>query len=61
MLALLFITLGADEKHPVLNRDNLKKPTQMQLSQKQETSSQVLGEFSKSRLNYQDFQKKFPS
>ena len=29
ILALLFITLGADEKYPVLNRDNLTIPIQL--------------------------------
>ena len=37
----LFVnTLAADEKHYLLNRDNLTQPTQMQLSQKQKDFSQ---------------------
>ena len=37
----LFVnTLAADEKHYLLNRDNLTQPTQMQLSQKQKAFSQ---------------------
>ena len=34
-LGLLVNTLAADEKYPVLNRNNLKIPIQMQLSEKQ--------------------------
>ena len=40
ILGLLVNTLAADEKYPVLNRDNLTIPIQMQLSQKQKTFSQ---------------------
>ena len=36
-LGLLVKILAADEKYPVLNRDNLMRPIQMQLSQKQKT------------------------
>ena len=36
-MGLLVSTLAADEKYPVLNRDNLTIPIQMQLSQKQKT------------------------
>ena len=45
ILGLLVNTLAADEKYPVLNRDNLTIPIQMQLSQKQKTFSQFLGAF----------------
>ena len=38
ILGLLVNTLAADEKYPVLNRDNLTIPIQMQLSQKQKIS-----------------------
>ena len=34
ILRLLVNTLAADEKYPVLDRDNLTIPIQMQLSQK---------------------------
>ena len=44
--------LPADEKYPVLNRDNLTIPIQMQLSQKEIFFSQFLGAFLKSRLNF---------
>ena len=40
ILGLLVNTLAADEKYPVLNTDNLTIPIQMQLSQKDKTSSQ---------------------
>ena len=58
ILALLFITLRADEKYPVLNRDNLTIPIQMQLSQKQKTISKFFAAFFKSRLNYKHFKEK---
>ena len=48
---LLVNTLASDDKYPVLNRNNLTRPIQMQLSQKQKTFSQFFSSFSKSRLN----------
>ena len=42
ILGLLFNTLAADKKYPVLNRDNMTIPIQMQLSQKQKTFSNFL-------------------
>ena len=56
ILGLLVNTLAADEKYPVLNRDNLTIPIQMQLSQKQKTLSQLLAALLKSRLNCNDFE-----
>ena len=35
-------TLAADDKHYLLNRNNLAQPIQMQLFQKQKTFSQLL-------------------
>ena len=58
ILGLLFNTLAADEKNPVLHRDNLTIPVQMQLSQKENTFSQFLSEFFKSSFNFQHFEKK---
>ena len=58
ILPLLFITSGADEKYPVLIRDNLTIPIQMQLSKKQKTFSEFFVEFSKSKLNFQHFEQK---
>ena len=57
-LGLLVNTLAADLQHPVLNRDNLTIPIQMQLSQKQKTFSQFLCAFLKSLLNFKYFEKK---
>ena len=50
--------MAADEKYPVLNRDNLTIPIQMQLSQKQKTISGVFAAFLKCRLNIELFEKK---
>ena len=58
ILQLLVNTLAANEKYPVLNRDNLTIPIKMQLSQKQKTSSQFLAAFLKSRLNFEYFEQK---
>ena len=58
ILELLVNTLATDEKYPVLNRDNLTIPIQMQLSQKQKTFSQFFAAFLKSTLNFEHFEKK---
>ena len=58
ILGLLVNTLAADKNYPLLNRDNLTIPIQMQVFQKQKTFSQVFAEFLKSRLNLKYFQKK---
>ena len=58
ILRLFVNTLTADDKHYLLNRDNLTQPIQMQISQKQKTFSQFLSAFFKSNLNFQHFQKK---
>ena len=55
---LLVNTLAADEKYPVLNRDNLTIPIQMQLSEKQKTFSQFLAAFLKFISNFERFEKK---
>ena len=52
ILGLLVNTYAADEKYPVLTRENLTIPIQMQLSQKQKTFSQFLGAFLKSGINF---------
>ena len=54
---LLVNTLATDEKYPVLNRDNLTIPIQMQLSQKQKTFSEFFAAFLKSRVNFEYFEK----
>ena len=58
MLGLLVNSLAADEKYPVLNRDNLTIPIQMQLSQKQKTFSKFFTEFLKSSFNFKYSDKK---
>ena len=58
ILAMLVNTLLADEKYPVLNRDNLTLPIQMQLSQTQKTFFEFLGKFFKSSWNFGHFEKK---
>ena len=58
ILGLLVNTLATDEKYPVLNRENLTIPIQMQLSQKQITFSQFYAAFWKSGLNFECFEKK---
>ena len=58
ILGLLVNTLATDEKYPVLNRDNLTIPIQMQLSQKHKTFSQYFASFFKSRTNFKYFEKK---
>ena len=56
VLGLLVNTLAADGKYPVLNRDNLTMPIQMQLSQKQKRFSQFFVQFLNYRLNFIDFE-----
>ena len=51
-------TLTVDDKHYLLNRDNLTQPIQMQLSQKQKTFSEFFFAFLKSILNYKHLPKK---
>ena len=57
-LGLLVNTLAANEKYPVLNRDNLTIPIQMQLSQKQKTFLQFFTAFLKCNWNFERFEKK---
>ena len=58
MLRLFVNTLTVDEKHYLLNRDNLTEPIQMQLSQKQKTFSEFSFSFLKSILNFRHLPKK---
>ena len=51
ILGLFVNTLTVDDKHYMLNRDNLTQPIQIQLSQKQKTFSQIFYAFLKSILN----------
>ena len=59
IFGLLLNTLAADKRYPVLNRDNLTTPIQMQLSQKQKNFSQLFAAFLKPRLNFDHFQTKY--
>ena len=55
----MFINIfTADHKYSLLNRSNLRRPVQMQLSQKQKTLSQFLRAFLKARFNFEYFRKK---
>ena len=58
ILRLLANTFAADEKYPVLNRDNLTIRIQMQLSQKHETFSQFFAKFLKYIKPFKYFEKK---
>ena len=57
-MGLLLNTLAGDEKYPVLNRDNLTIPIQMELSQKEKTFSEVSDSFLNSILNFKHFEQK---
>ena len=50
--------MSAIDKCSLPNRDNLMQPIYMQLSQKLKTFSQFFLAFSKSRLNFEHFQRK---
>ena len=58
ILRLFVNTLTVDDKHYLLNRDNLTQPIQMQLSQKQKTFSEFFFAFLKSILNFKHLPKK---
>ena len=51
-------TMSAVDKCSLRNTDNLMQPIHIQLSQKLKTFSQLFSAFSKSRLNFEHFQKK---
>ena len=50
--------MTVDDKHYLLNRDNLTQPIQMQLYQKQKTFSEFFFAFLKSILNFKHLPKK---
>ena len=58
ILRLFVNTFSAVEKYCLPNRENLTKPIQMQLSQKQKTFPGSLSAFLTSALNFEHFQKK---
>ena len=51
-------TLRVNDKHYLLNRDNLTQPIQIQLSQKQKICSELFFAFLKSILNFKHLPKK---
>ena len=51
-------TLRVNDKHYLLNRDNLTQPIQIQLSQKQKNFSEFFLAFLKSILNFKHLPKK---
>ena len=57
VLGLLVNTVGANEKNPVLNRENLMIPIQMQLSRTQKTFSEFFAKFLKPKINFKDVKK----
>ena len=59
ILGLPVNTFATNENYPVLNRDNLTIPIQMQLSQKQKTFSQIFPAFLEFRSNFEYFEKKY--
>ena len=58
ILRLFVNILRVDEKHYLLNKDNLTEPIQIQLSQKQKTFCEFFFAFLKSIINLNIFQKK---
>ena len=58
ILRLFVNTLTDDDKYSLLYRDNLTQPIQILFSQKQKTFSEFFSAFSKSKLNFEHFQKK---
>ena len=58
ILGLVVNTLPVDETYPVLNRDNLTIPIEMELSQKKKIFSQFFAPFLKSTSNFQSLKLK---
>ena len=50
--------MATDEKYPVLNRDHLTIPIQMQLSQKEKSFSESFASFLRSVWNFEPFETK---
>ena len=57
-LRLFVNTLTLNDKHYLLNRDDLTQPIQIQLSQKRKTFSEFIFAFSKSKVNFKHLPKK---
>ena len=58
ILRMFVNILTSDDKCFLLNRDNIRQPIQIQLSQKQKNFSQFVAAILKSRLNFEHFLKK---
>ena len=58
ILRLFVNTLAVNDKHYLLNRDNLPQPIQMQLYEKQESFSEFFFAILKSILNFKYLPKK---
>ena len=58
ILRLFVIILTTDDKHYMVNRDNLTQPIQKPLPQKQKIFSQFFFTLLKSILNFKDLRKK---
>ena len=58
ILTLFANRLIVDDKHYLLNRDNLTQPIQMQLYQEEKIFSEFLFAFLKSIINFKHLQKK---
>ena len=58
ILRLFVNTLTVNDKHYLLNRDNLTQPIQIKLSQKQKIFSEFFFAFLKSILNFKHLPKK---
>ena len=58
IVKLFLNALTADDRHYLLNRDDLTQPIQMQLSQKQKTFSRFFSAFLKAILNFKHISKK---
>ena len=58
ILSLFFKSLTVNDKHYLLNRDNLTQPIQMQLSEKEKTFSQFSVPFLKAALSFKHLPKK---
>ena len=58
-ILIVFVnTLTANDNHYLLNRDNLRQPIQIKLSQKQKIFSEFVFTFLKSILNFKHLTKK---
>ena len=58
LLRLFINTLTDDDKYSVLNRDNLRRPIQILMSEKQKTCSELFSRLLKFILNFEIFQQK---